>query len=374
MKNRLYSFMIMISSLFILGDLNAQFLKLPDPSVTNLKSSVGRTVGITDITINYNAPAVRGRENKIYGTPVVPYGYTVLGFGSDMQSPWRAGANESTTISFSTDVMINGKKLSAGKYGFFIVVGPDSSELIFNSNVNGWGAYFYDKTQDVLHVYTKQIKNQPVSKEILEYTFNNQTDHTVDIALEWEYWKIPFKVEVDVVATTLASIKSQMSGAIGFDPPSLQTAAAWCLTNNVNLDQATTWITSATDPNLGGVQSFAALNTKSGLLNKSGKKDEADKAMAMALDKASAIEMHGYGRQLLAQKKVKEALEIFDKNYKKNEGKWPTTVGMMRGLSASGNYSEALKYAKLALVQAPDEVNKKNLEQAIKTLEGGKAL
>lgn len=374
MKNRIYLMYLVFALSTITFHLSAQLLRLPDPGVTNLKCSVGRTVGVTDIDIHYNSPAVRGRENKIYGTNVVPYGYNVLGFGSDMPSPWRAGANESTTISFSTDVTINGKKLAAGKYGFFISVGPDSCELIFNKNTAGWGAYFFDKSQDALHVFTKQIKNQSTSKERLEYTFSNQTDRAVDVALEWEYWKIPFKVETDILNTTLASIRTQMSGAMGFDTQSLQAAAAWCLQNNVNLDQATTWITSATDPNLGGVKSFAALATKSGLLEKSGKKDEADKTMQAGLEIASPLELHQYGRQLLAQKKIKEALDVFEKNYKKNDGKWPTAVGMMRGLSASGNIVEALKYARIALTQAPDDVNKRNLEASVKTLESGKAL
>lgn len=370
-KNNLLSLLLAILGIF---QLNAQMLRLPDAQVTNLRSSIGRIVGVTDIAIQYGSPAVRGREGTIWGTNVVPYGYTVLGFGSNMESPWRAGANEGTTMSFSTDVMINGQKLAAGKYIFFIAVYPDSCVLIFNKNTSGWGSYFYDKSQDVLHVSTKQQKNQPLSKERLDYTFSNQTDRSVEIALEWERWRIPFKVEVDILNTTLASIRTQMSGAMGFDPSSLQAAADWCLQNNMNYDEAMNWITSATSPNLGGVQTFSAMNTKSGLLNKLGKKDEADKAMKTALENASALELHGYGRQLLAEKKISEAMAIFEKNYKKNEGKWPTTVGMMRGLSATGNISEALKYAKLALAQAPDDLNKKSIEASIKKLEGGKAL
>lgn len=372
MKKQILLFLL----IFCIGifQIHAQLLRLPDAQVTNLKSSIGRTVGVTDIAIQYGSPAVRGREGNIWGTNVVPYGYTVLGFGSNMESPWRAGADEGTTMSFSTDVAVNGQKLAAGKYIFFIAVYPDSCVLIFNKNTEGWGSYFYDKAQDVLHVATKQQKNQPLSKERLDYTFSNQTDHSVEIALEWERWRIPFTVEVDIVQTTLASIKSQMSGAMGFDPPSLQAAAAWCLQNNINLEQGMTWIESATNPNLGGVQTFAAMSTKSGLLNKLGKKEEADKAMAKALETANAVELHGYGRQLLTEKKTAEAMVIFEKNYKKNDGKWPTPVGMMRGLSATGNLTEALKYAKLALAQAPDEVNKKNLEASIKKLESGKAL
>lgn len=374
LKIYLRPFLTVILGLITTAGIFAQLLRLPDPNVTNIKSSVGRTVGVTDITVNYNSPAVRGREGKIWGTAIVPYGYTVLGFGSDMESPWRAGSNESTNISFSTDVTINGKKLAAGKYAFFIAVYADSCVLIFNKNINAWGSYFYDKNLDVLHVTTKQIKNQPVSKERLEYTFTNQTDRSVELALEWEFWRIPFTIETDIVKTTLASIQSQMSGAMGFDPPSLQAAANWCLQNNINLDQANVWITSATSPSLGGLQTFAALSTKSGILAKMNKKEEADKLMAQAIEKGNAFELHGYGRQLLAQKKVKEAMSVFETNYKKNEGKWPTPVGMMRGLSATGNYPEALKYAKIGLTQAPDDINKRSLTDAIKNLEAGKGI
>lgn len=217
-------------------------------------------------------------------------------------------------------------------------------------------------------------KNSSSTTERLEYRFEHQTNHGVIINLNWEKWSIPIPIEVDYLATTLASIKSQMSGGIGFDPPSLQAAADWCLSNNVNLDQATIWITSATDPNLGGVTNFGALKTKSGLLKLAGKTAEADLTMNQAIDNATSIELHGYGRQLLGEKKISEALAIFEKNYKKNEGRWPTAVGMMRGLSAKGNYPEALKYAKIALTQAPDDVNKKNLEASIKTLASGKGI
>lgn len=372
-KNHLFLCLCLLA-LCLSGPLNGQLLRLPDANVTNLKSSVGRTVGVTDIMIHYNSPAVRGREGTIWGTAIVPYGYTVLGFGSNMESPWRAGANESTTMSFSTDVTILGKPLKAGKYGFFIAVYPDSCILIFNSNTKGWGSYFYDKSLDVLKVATRQQKNIPASKERLEYTFSNQTDRSVEIALEWEHWRIPFKVEVDIDGTTLASIKSQISGAMGFDPPSLQAAAAWCLVHNTNLDQAYTWINSATDPNLGGLKTFAALSTKSGILAKMNKKEEADQIMAQAIEQANSFELHAYGRQLLAQKKITEAMAVFETNYKKYEGKWPTAVGMMRGLSAMGNYPEALKYAKMGLTQAPDDLNKNSLQDAVKKLEAGKPL
>lgn len=362
------------AALFIFhSPVSAQLLRLPDGGV-NYKCQAGRQVGVTDIYIHWNAPGVKGREGKIWGSNIAPFGFEVLGFGSEKPSPWRAGANESTTISFSTDVNINGQPLAAGTYGFFIALYPDSSTLIFNKNTKGWGSYFYDSTLDVLRVKAIQQKNQEESKERLEYTFNNQTANSVEVALEWEKWRIPFTVTTDLLQTTLASVRSQMSGAMGFDTRSLEAAAAWSLQNNINFEQALTWINSATNPSMGAVKSFSALSVKAGLLEKLNRAKEADSLMIVAMEIATPFDLHGYGRRLLAENKIKEAMKVFDRNFQKQKGAWPTHVGMMRGYSALGDLSNALKHAKLALPQAPDEGNRKALEQAIQTLTSGKAL
>lgn len=351
----------------------AQLIRLPDGDV-NYKCKTGRHIGMTDIDVSWNSPGVKGREGKIWGTDVAPYGFTVLGYGSTVESPWRAGADESTTISFSTDVMINGVPLAAGTYGFFIALYPDSCTLIFNKNTSGWGSYFYNSKLDVLRVTTNQQKNQPVSKERLEYTFSNQTPQSVELALEWEKWRIPFTVSIDLVQTSLKEIQTQLSGEMGFDPPSLVTAASWCLQHNVNFEQALHWVNVATDPNFGGVKTFNALNTKAGLLAKLNRQKEADEVMKTAMEVATVLEMHGYGRQLLAQNRVKEAMEVFQKNFQKYKGAWPTNAGLMRGYSASGDLKKALEHARLALAQAPDEGSKKTIEAAIQKLLSGQPL
>jgi tetratricopeptide (TPR) repeat protein len=109
-------------------------------------------------------------------------------------------------------------------------------------------------------------------------------------------------------------------------------------------------------------------------MRKLGKTEMADEAMKKAIEIASPLELHGYGRQLLAQQKVDEAMEVFQLNYDRNKGAWPTNVGLMRGYSAKGDFKEALKYAKKAYELAPDQVNKSNLEASIKTLESGKPI
>ncbi len=369
MKKRLL-FIFLLAAAF--QSVNSQALRIPGNA--NLRCMTGRTLGVTDISIHYNSPGVKGREGRIYGSNVVPFGYEVLGYGSDVPSPWRAGADECTTISFSTDVRVNGKYLPAGKYAFFIEVHPDTSILIFNKNHEAWGSYFYRKELDVLQVPTIQQKNLPEMQERLLYHFTGQTERSVQINLDWERWRFPISVEVDLKKTVLEDIRRQMSGAIGFDPPSLEAAASWCLTNDTNYTGALNWINSAVDPQLGGRQSFTPLSVKAGLLKKLGKEKEAAEIMHTAMEKATVLEMHRYGRQLLAENNLAEALKVFQKNYDQHKGAWPTNAGLMRAYSAMGNYAKALEYAKAALQQAPDEQNKRFLENAIRRLSEGKAV
>ena len=109
--------LLLTSTFLLLSTLDAQLTTLPDGG--NKKAMVGERIGITDVVINYSRPGVKGRDGKIWGQ-LIHTGFTDLGFGTSKAAPWRAGANENTTIEFSTDVKIEGQPLPAGKYGFFI--------------------------------------------------------------------------------------------------------------------------------------------------------------------------------------------------------------------------------------------------------------
>jgi tetratricopeptide (TPR) repeat protein len=132
------------------------------------------------------------------------------------------------------------------------------------------------------------------------------------------------------------------------------------------------WSDSATGRNFGGDRNFQSWATKAQILNKLGRTADADAVMKQALPFAGMQDLHQYGRQLLQQKKPKEALDVFKMNYQKNPNQFTTIVGLTRGYSANGDYKNALKYAKLALPLAPDAVNKTFLEGAVKKLEEGK--
>jgi len=340
------------------------------PSGGNKKAVIGEQIGLTKVTINYDRPGVKGREGKIWGQ-LVHTGYTDQGFGNTKQAPWRAGANENTTIEFSTDVKIEGKDLAAGKYGFFIAYDPNECTLIFSKNSGSWGSYYYNDKEDALRVKVNPVALDK-SVEWLKYEFSNETENSATISLQWEKLSIPFKVEVDYIKTQIQSFRNELRTEKGFIWQSWEQAAFWCLQRNVNLEEASMWADSATSPGFEGDKSFRAWSTKAQILEKLGKNAEASEVMKKALPLATMNDVHQYGRTLLNQKKNKEALEVFKSNFAKYPNQFTTLMGMVRGLSANGNYAEALKYANQALALAPDTNNKNNVSAMIEKLKANK--
>ena len=340
------------------------------PSGGNKKAIVAERIGLTDVTIKYSRPGVKGREGKIWGE-LVYTGFSDLGFGNTKAAPWRAGANESTSISFSNEVEIEGKTLAAGSYGLFLEYDPNETTVIFSKNATAWGSYYYDEKEDALRVKVKPVALND-SQEWLKYEFVNQTDSSATIQLVWEKMAIPFRVTTNVVRDQLASFRNELKTDKGFFWLPWYQAAQWCATRNVNLEQALQWSDSATSVTFGGDRQFPAHATRAQILNLLGRNSEADNVMKNALAFASMQEIHQYGRQLLASKKNKEALEVFRMNASKHPNQFTTLMGLARGYSGMGDYKTALKYAQKAQPLAPDQLNKTNLETVISKLKEGK--
>lgn len=348
---------------------HAQITLTQLPSGGNKKAMVAERVGLTDITLHYDRPAVKGREGKIWGQ-LVPVGFVDLGFGNAKAAPWRAGANENTTIEFSNDVKIEGQPLKKGKYGLFIAYDPTECTLIFSNNSGSWGAYYYNQSEDALRVKVKPVPTNN-NVEWLRYEFLNQTENAATVALEWEKLMIPFRVETDYVKDQIASFQNELRTQRGFYWLPWDQAAQWCLQRNVNLEQALQWADSASGRSFGGAALFQPRATRAQILDKLGRSTEAAALMKEALPLASMQEIHGYGRSLLGQKKAKEALEVFLMNYKKNPNQFTTLVGLTRGYAANADYKNALKYAEQALPLAPDNNNKNAVVGMIDKLKQG---
>ena len=347
---------------------NAQLITSADGG--SRKAMVSERIGVTDVTISYGRPGVKGREGKIWGT-LVPYGFNDLNYGTSKLAPWRAGANENTTIEFSTDVKINNMNLPAGKYGFFIAVGPTESTLIFSKNNWSWGSFFYKSSEDALRVQVKQI---PLDKSVewLKYEFINQTPNSAVIALQWEKLMFAFKAEVDVNKTQLESFRRELQNSKGFDWQPWVQAADWCADNNTNLTEALVWADYAISGSFVGERNFKTLAAKARLLSMGGNSNESALLMKEALLLGSMIQIHGYARQLLTSNRITEAAEVFKYNYKKYPNQFTTNMGMARALSSEGNYKGAIVYATAALPQAPDAANKQFVKDIINKLIAGK--
>ena len=346
------------------------------PDGENQHATVSQSLGLVTVTIDYHSPKVhnpRGgedRRGKIYGT-LVPYGMQkTLGFGTCTECPWRVGANENTVFTTTNDVKIEGQPLAAGSYGLHMVPGQDEWTIIFSKNSTSWGSFFYDPKDDALRVKVKPAKSE--YHEYLTFEFPERKLDQATALMRWEDLQVPFTISVDNIASLyLDKIRSELKNSQGFSWMNYTGAARYALQNKDPKD-ALEWAKVAATPGFPGVENFNTLMTLADAQAANNLEADAAKTREKATAMGSPIELHQYARQLLTQGKKQEAFAVWQLNAKKYPGQWPVNVGLARGNSAVGNYKEALKYAKLALAQAPDDNNKKNLQTGIAKLEAGK--
>jgi tetratricopeptide (TPR) repeat protein len=320
-------------------------LRLPTLS----QRAVGtQRIGLTDITVNYCRPLVGGRE--IWGK-AVPYG-----------TPWRAGANENTTISFTDDVSVEGHALPAGTYGLHTIPTADQWTIMFSKNSTSWGSFSYDEKEDALRVSVKPHAAE--FQEALTYSFDELKPDSVAVTLRWEKLAVPFKVSVDTNAIVLRSIKSQLRNTGGFTWAGYDEAANWLIDTNANLDQAMKW----EDQSIQIEERFNNLLGKSQILEAQGKKEEAAAFKTKALDVATGVQLHSYGRGLQIQKKQEEGFAVFKINVKKHPNEWYSHGELARMASAKGDFDTASKEMKIALASAPD-IAKPGIQRMIARLD-----
>ncbi|TND10047.1 MAG: hypothetical protein FD123_729 [Bacteroidetes bacterium] len=321
-------------------------IKLPEASQ---EASLSQRIGLTDIKVSYHSPLVRGR--KIWGE-LVPYGEV-----------WRAGANENTTISFSTDVSLEGKKLPAGIYGVHMIPTAGDWTIIISKNYYSWGSFFYKQEQDAMR-FTVKPQETPM-QEWMSYTFDDLQKNAAVLSLRWEKLRIPIKVTVDVTQTVVEDIRRQLDNIPGFFPDAYYTAAAYCYRNNVNQAEAAKWL----DRSIRDKPTFANLKLKSEQLEKEGKKAEADALVKKALTLADENGLNTYGYALLGEGKKQEALDIFRQNAKKYPDSWNVYDSLAETLELMGNKKEALANYQLARKKAP-EAQHARLDSTIARLQG----
>jgi hypothetical protein len=321
-------------------------LNLPDVSQA---AEVKQRIALTDITVKYHRPLVKGR--KIWGG-LVPYGQV-----------WRAGANENTTIEFSDPVSIEGQPLAKGLYGLHMIPNPDSWTVIFSKTNTGWGSYTYKQDEDALRV---NVKPHPLAQngEALEFEFEDLKPTSTAVTLKWEKLGVPFTVSVNDADQTLENIRAQLKGRGQFTWQALDEGAQFCLIRKINLDEALRWA----DASVQNEERFDNLSTKADILKALNRPDEAKTTWNHALELAKAPQLYSYGRQLQNQKKGSEAMEIFKEVAKRFPQGVFGYLAQARIKSSAGDFAGATSDAKQAQAAAPTDAQKQSIQSLIDRL------
>ena len=255
-------FLLCMSIMFIISvNIIAQDFRTPRPSPD---ATVSQYVGITKITIDYSSPGVKGRT--IWGK-LVPYGEV-----------WRVGANEVTSITFSTPVKVNGNELPAGTYGIHTIPGESEWEIIFSKDTKVDDPMNYDMNKDVL-----RLKVEPESNPFTErmaFTITDMTNNSANVNLIWEKLKISFPVEVNTQELVLQSARNSTGWG------TLMNAANYCLQQNINLEEGFKWIKASTTIE----ENYWNLRVLAQYLAKMDKKEDAIATMEKAIDLGSKME------------------------------------------------------------------------------------
>jgi hypothetical protein len=336
MRNRHRSFAV--AALFVGiavqgSSLQAQWppLSMPQPSPA---ASVSQTVGISKVTIEYARPRVNGR--KVWGE-LVPYGEV-----------WRAGANMNTTITFSSPVEVAGRSLPAGKYGLHMLPTEKEWTAIFSRDHERWGSFGYEEKNDALRVQVTPGSG-PMT-ESLAYSFDAITGDSAEIVLQWETLRLAIPVKFDTKSEVVAALRADLTGLPQFFWQPWNTAANYCINNQVNLDEAERWIARSIEIN----ENFINSKTRAKLLRLRGDAAGADALIAKALASATEAEVNQHGYDLLGERKLEEAIAIFRRNVKNHPQSWNAQDSLGEGLAAAGKTAEAIAAYRKALAMAPE--------------------
>ena len=238
-------------------------------------ATVAQTIGITDVEVSYHRPAVKGRA--VWGG-LVPWGEV-----------WRLGANEATTISFSTPVKVEGHDVPAGTYALFAIPGQETWTLVLNQQAKQWGAYFYKQDQDVLRFDVKPVAGSPT--EWMAFSITPVSADAAVVEMAWEGLRVPFRVTAETDKLVWAGIDAAL--AADPDADTYLVAINYALQTETRLDEAMTW----TDRSLALQEGFWAHERKAKLLQRQGKTAEAvkhlDRAQELAKGKAPQAYIDG---------------------------------------------------------------------------------
>ena len=312
------------------------------------RARVSQRIGITDISILYHRPLVKGRKIR-----------DVMAADGKV---WRAGANENTVIEFSDPVTIDGQALPKGTYGLHMIPGDSEWTVIFSKNSTSWGSFSYKQDEDALRVSVKPHPDE--MHEALTYDFDDPTATGVTVVLRWDKVAIPFKVGVDTPQLVDANLKNQLRGRVQYEWQPWNEAANYLLNNKLDPEQAL----SDAKQSIKVEDRFENNMTEARALDALNRSSEATAVRNKALDMGTAIQVHVYARGLQRQGKQEEAFDVFRRNIKKYPDAWFVRSEVARIACAKGDFDTAVKEMKVAAAGADDQ-NKAAFEVLVKRLE-----
>ncbi len=346
--------------LITLVSVGARTQAITTPRTPSPAAMVQQTIGISTVTISYSRPSVKGRE--IWGK-LVPYGWNAQGFGNGNAAPWRAGANENSTIKFSHNAKVEGKDVPAGEYGLFFVVNEDNSgEVILSKDSRSWGSFWYEPTHDLMRTKI-QLRSVPMT-EMLTYDFVNNSKTSSELVLNWEKKQFPVKIEFDVDGIVMANAVEELKGPTGFSWQGFNSAANYAVNNKLNYEQALKWADQAVAQN----PTFNTFTTKSNVMKAMGKTADADSFMNRALAIATEAELNLYGYNLLNAGQQDKAIEIFILNTKRFPKSANTFDSLGEAYVTKGDKKNAIVSFKKSLSMNPPANVKANSEKFLKQL------
>lgn len=325
-----------------------------------------QTIALTEITVNYSRPQVvvngNDRTGQIWGS-LVPYGFQKINFAGGGEIPWRAGANENTTISFSEDVKVEGKDVSAGKYGLHIAIHEnDKATIILSKTTTAWGSFWYDEKDDVIRADVK-MEDHPFTN-VLTYDFIDLSNNSGTLALSWEKKRIPIKIEVDNKEAVVESMRAELKGVAGFGWQGPLSAARYCAQNNINHEEALQWIEQA----LAQQKNYGGLSIKAQLLFQSGKKEEAFAVADESASLANTNQLNALGYQMMQLNEIDRAIEYFKMNVEKNPDNANVYDSLGEAYYNKGEKEKAIKNFKKSLSLDPPANVKANSMKYLKQL------
>jgi len=248
----------LIILLFIISFLIGHLMAQPNYPRLSPGATVSQTIGITEVTVTYHRPGVKGR--LVWGE-LVP-----------LDKIWRAGANQATTIEFSHDVTIEKTLVPAGKYSLFILPTQKDATFIINKNAELNGTFGYKQEEDVVRT---TIKAEYLNHmEWLQFSFSKLRNNSALLSMHWEDFSVGFTINVDTDKYVLEGAEK----AKGWDE--LNEAAVYCLENEVGLDKGRAWI----DKSIAEEKSYWNLTTKAEYLAHDEKYSDAVKIMNEAVE------------------------------------------------------------------------------------------